>query len=90
MSGPAASFTVPAPPREPVRGARWRRWLVRVAGALAVLVGLAAGAGILASRELNSNLTGEQALRTDSPLPRRTETTSSRASARTTDKDRCP
>ncbi|MDP9397014.1 MAG: LytR family transcriptional regulator, partial [Actinomycetota bacterium] len=60
MSDSAASPTVPAPPRERVRGARWRRWLVRVAGALAVLVGLAAGAGILASRELNSNLTGER------------------------------
>ncbi len=60
MSGPAPSSTAPAPPPEPVRGARGRRWLVRVAGALAVLVGLAAGAGILAYRELNSNLTWER------------------------------
>ncbi len=60
VSDSAASPAAPAPPPEPTRRDRRRRWLVPLAGLLVVLVGLAAGAGILAYRELNSNLTGER------------------------------
>ena len=60
MSDLTASVAAPAPAPEPTRRGRWRRWLVRLAGVLVVLVGLAAGAGSLAYRALDSNITSER------------------------------